>query len=111
MKRGPRRATDHPRPPEEWGGEGKGEGVAKRCARWRHPLTPALSPLKRGRGSSYSSCRDRMVPICQERAQRRNKCQGLVEHDVMLRLRDLHHRRGTAQKVEHVLADLGREQD
>src|ERR1700678_3705644 len=54
--------------------------------------------------------RRRMLPIGEKRAQRGYERQRLVEHHVMLGLRDFYDGRRAAQKVEHVFADLGRQQ-
>src|SRR6185295_11201988 len=52
-----------------------------------------------------------MLPVSQQSAQCRHQRQWLVEHDVMLCLRYFDHRRRATEQVEHVLADLWREQD
>ncbi len=51
-----------------------------------------------------------MVPVGEERPQRRDESKRLVEHDVMTRLRDFDDGRGPPQQAVHVFADLGGQQ-
>ena len=52
-----------------------------------------------------------MLPIRQKCPQGSHQSEWLVQHDVMLGLWNFYHWRRTAQKIEHVLADLRRQQD
>src|SRR5579872_5090429 len=52
-----------------------------------------------------------MLPVGQQSAKSRDESEGLVEHDVVLGLRNFDHRCRAAQEIEHVLADLRRKQN
>lgn len=52
-----------------------------------------------------------MIPICEQGADSRCEGERLVQHDVMLRFRDLNHRHRVTQKAVHVAAHfVGKQQ-
>src|SRR5579864_7116206 len=52
-----------------------------------------------------------MFPVGQQSSKSRDESEGLIEHDVVLGLRNFDHWGRAAQEVEHVLADLRRKQN
>ena len=48
-----------------------------------------------------------MLPVCQQRAQHRDEGQRLIEHEVMMRLRDLDYRGSAVEEFVHVVTDVG----
>ena len=51
-----------------------------------------------------------MIPVGEQSPERGNEGERLVEHHMMPRLRNFDHRCGPPEQVEHILADLGRQQ-
>ncbi|MBV9949291.1 MAG: glutathione S-transferase [Myxococcales bacterium] len=52
--------------------------------------------------------RDRVLPVREQRAQRGDEREWLIQDEMMVRLGDLDERRGSLQELVHVLASLGR---
>src|SRR6266404_1453364 len=60
-----------------------------------------------GRTSNARPPRHRVLPIGEQRAQRRDERERLVEDQMMIRLRDLDDRGVAVEQLVHVLAGLG----
>ena len=52
-----------------------------------------------------------MLPVGQKRPQRRYECKRLIEKEMMMRLGNFDERRVSLQKLVHVLAGFGRNDD